>query len=376
LQSIPRFIQALTQTPSSKNPSPIKLRAGTVHYTWFTEWWNKDIQARIDSRPTKFVGYKNANLASSKDKTLNNIVFEAMGSVRNVDDFLLCEYGINNLKASLWSNSAPINEDHWKNTAKFAASGQIPSNEHLSGMRTVLAVYEYMNQPEVTKRMQKTIRNVKIELGNVKHLTNNKLPKNSQGVEVDLSTAWIDFMDQQLEKFRVRGEEWLKDAVTFGLAEYKKALVILENEQKTITAEKNEKDPKKKKAQEDKRTKARNKAVQGVTAKSDNLDKMEKIFNDAKEDLQTAETILEKIADRAKKEAEKKVQRWEEKITKFRSARAKLTSAKKQYGKAERELCKHDDTLLRLEIENLTKDIGYLEAFGKAGRALKMPKAE
>jgi hypothetical protein len=168
----------------------------------------------------------------------------------------------------------------------------------------------------------------------------------------------------------------LKDAVTSGLAEYKKALVILEKEQKTITAEKNEKDPKKKKAQEDKRTKARNKAVQGVTVKSDNLDKMEKIFNDAKEDLQTAETILEKIVDRAKKEAEKKVQRWEEKITKFRSARAKLTSAKKQYGKAERVLCKHDDTLLRLEIENLTKDIGYLEAFGKAGRALKMPKAE
>jgi hypothetical protein len=247
LQSIPRFIEALTQTSSPKNPSPIKLRAGTVHYRWFTEWWNKDIQAKIDSRPTKFVGYKNANLASSKDKTLNNIVFEAMGSVRNVDDFLLCEYGINSLKASLWSNSAPIREYDWRNTAKFAATGQIPSNEHLSGMRTVLAVYEYMNQPEVTKRMQKTIRNVKTELGNVKHLTNNKPPKNSQGVEVDLSTAWIDFMNQQLERFRVRGEEWLKDAVTFGLAEYKKALAILETEQKTITAEKERKGPEKEK---------------------------------------------------------------------------------------------------------------------------------
>jgi hypothetical protein len=376
LQSIPRFIQALTQTPSSKNRNPIKLRAGIVHYTWFTEWWNKDLQAKIDSRPTKFVGYKNADLASSKDKTLNNIVFEAMGSVRNVDDFLLCEYGINNLKASLWSNQAPIREDHWRNTAKFAATGQIPSNEHLSGMRTVLAVYEYMNQPEVTKRMQKTIRNVKIELGNVKHLTNNKLPKNSQGVEVDLSAAWIDFMNQQLERFRVRGEEWLKDAVAFGLTEYKKALVILETEQKTIIAEKNEKDPKKRKEHDDKRNIARNKAIKDVTAKSDNLDKMAKLFNDAKEELQTVETILEKIADRAKKEAEKKAQKWNEKKKKFESSRTKFRNAKKQYGRAERELCKHDDTLLRLEIENLTKDIGHLEAFGKAGKALKMPKAE
>jgi hypothetical protein len=177
LQSIPRFIEALTKTPSPKNPVPIKLRAGTVHYTWFTEWWNKDIQAKIDSRPTKFVGYKNASLALSKDKTLNNIVFEAMGSVRNVDDFLLCEYGINNIKASLWSNQAPIGEKDWRKTAKFAATGQLPFNEHLSGMRTVLAVYEYMNQPEVTKRMQKTIRNVKTELGNVKHLTNNNSRK-------------------------------------------------------------------------------------------------------------------------------------------------------------------------------------------------------
>jgi hypothetical protein len=39
-------------------------------------------------------------------------------------------------------------------------------------------------------------------------------------------------------------------------------------------------------------------------------------------------------------------------------------------------LSKHDDTLLRLEIQSLTKNIGYLEAFGKAGKALKMPEAE
>jgi formiminotetrahydrofolate cyclodeaminase len=63
-------------------------------------------------------------------------------------------------------------------------------------------------------------------------------------------------------------------------------------------------------------------------------------------------------------------------MNKLLSVKGKLTTAKKQYGKAERELYKHDDTLLRLEIEELEKDIGYLEAFEKASRALKMPKAE
>jgi hypothetical protein len=76
---------------------------------------------------------------------LNNIVFKAMGLVQNVDDFLLCEYGINSLKASLWSNSALICEYDWRNTAKFAAIGKILSNKHLSSIRTVLAVYKYMN---------------------------------------------------------------------------------------------------------------------------------------------------------------------------------------------------------------------------------------
>ena len=82
-----------------------------------------------------------------------------------------------------------------------------------------MAVYEYMNTPEVAKRMQQTINNVKTELKNVKHLTNNQLPKNDKGVDVDLSVAWNDFTNKQLERSPKRGSDWLKDMIKDGLTE-------------------------------------------------------------------------------------------------------------------------------------------------------------
>lgn len=366
----------MTQTKTDKNKTPIPLAVGKVDSKWFNEWWNKDVQVKVDSRTDKFTGYKNSDDAARKDKTLNDIVFEAMGSVRNVNDFLLCEDSINSYKAKLWANEAPFAETDWKRIAKFAATGQLPSNEHLSGLRTVLAVYEYMNTPEVAKRMQQTIKNVKTELKNVKHLTDNKLPKNDKGVDVDLSVAWIDFMNKQLERFRKRGSDWLRDMIKDGLTEYKTALDLLLKEQKAIKAENAEKDAKKRKTLQDKRTTARNKAIKAIDDKEKNLATAITAMNKAKQDFQAAEDIIDKITDDAKKDAEKITQKYEAKKTALTKAKGKLTTAKKQMGRAERELVKYDDTLLTLEIDGLKKDIVYLQDFEKARLGLKMPKAE
>ncbi|KAF9696463.1 hypothetical protein EKO04_005206 [Ascochyta lentis] len=376
LQSIPRFIEALTETKTDKNKNPIPLKVGKVDSKWFNEWWNKDVQGKVDSRLDKFAGYKNSNDATRKDKTLNNLVFEAMGSTRNVNDFLLCEDGINSYKAKLWANEAPFAETDWKRITKFAATGQLPSNEHLSGVRTVLAVYEYMNTPEVAKRMQQTIKNVKTELKNVKHLTDNKLPKDVKGDDVDLSAAWIDFMNQQLERFRKRGDDWLKDMIKEGLAEYQKALDPLEEAQKAIEKENTEKEPTKKKALQDKRITARNKAVQVIGDKQTKLNAAIKEMNSAKKDLQDAEAIIDGIDDDAKKNAEKIVQKYDAKKTALTKAKGKLTTAKKQMGKAGRDEVKYDEALLKLEIKGLKEDIGHLQAFEKARLGLNMPKAE
>ena len=80
-------------------------------------------RVKVDSRTDKFSGYKNRDDAARKYQTLNDIVFEAMGSVRNVNDFLLCEDSINSFQAELWANEVPFAEIDWKRMAKFAATG-------------------------------------------------------------------------------------------------------------------------------------------------------------------------------------------------------------------------------------------------------------
>jgi chromosome segregation ATPase len=121
---------------------------------------------------------------------------------------------------------------------------------------------------------------------------------------------------------------------------------------------------------------ARNKAIKAIDDKEKNLATAATAMNKAKSDFQAAEDIIDKITDDAKKDAEKINQKYEAKKTALTKAKGKLTTAKKQMGKAERELVRYDDTLLRLEIEGLQKDIVYLQAFEKARLGLKMPKAE
>ena len=102
---------------------------------WFTEWWHKDVQDRIDTRSPTFKGYENSANILHKDKSLNDIIFEAMGSKRNVEDFVLCENGINAVKARLWMNSDPYQK--WKPETLKAAKGLLPSEKYLDAFRVV-----------------------------------------------------------------------------------------------------------------------------------------------------------------------------------------------------------------------------------------------
>lgn len=129
-----RFIEAITQTKSKGNRDPIQLSV-TIDGQWFHEWWNKDIQSKIDSRNPKFKGYQNNDKAIHKDKTLNNIIFEAFGSKRNARDFVLCEDTINSLKAKIWMNNNFARE--WNTQTAKAAKGFMSSDDYLSVIRTV-----------------------------------------------------------------------------------------------------------------------------------------------------------------------------------------------------------------------------------------------
>jgi hypothetical protein len=133
LQTIARFIEAATKTPNKNNPKPVKLSM-TVNDSWFQEQWMKRYPAKVPARPKPANGY---NPPVPKDASINDIVFEALGSKTNAKDLVLCEKAINSVKMYLWSNKNPMDPTNAKNIATAASDGAIPSTWHLSAMRTV-----------------------------------------------------------------------------------------------------------------------------------------------------------------------------------------------------------------------------------------------
>lgn len=116
-----------------------------VDISFFTKNWStkdSNVQKQIASRPTPFSGYSPSTALSS----LNDLVFEAMGSKSNTADFVLCEEGVNSMKAKLWSHVSPFTSTKWQDIARNAADGSIPSNRHLSGMRSVRETTTTNNQ--------------------------------------------------------------------------------------------------------------------------------------------------------------------------------------------------------------------------------------
>jgi|SRR5690242_14649512 len=99
-------------------------------------------------------------------------------------------------------------------------------------------------------------------------------------------------MTKQLEQFRKRSDDWLKDMIKERLSEYQKALALLEIEQQTIKNEKAEKGPPKKKALQDKKTTARNKAVKAIDDKETDLVAATAEMNRAKQVFQVEEDAI------------------------------------------------------------------------------------
>lgn len=115
-----------------------------VDIGFFINHWGTStpqVQQAIASRPSPFRRYNPKSALSS----LNDLIFEAMGSKTNTADFVLCEEGVNAMKAKLWSHSSPFTASRWKEIARDAADGSIPSNRHLAGMRSVSVFLHIMD---------------------------------------------------------------------------------------------------------------------------------------------------------------------------------------------------------------------------------------
>lgn len=94
-------------------------------------WTEKFVATKVASRTHK------PTIPMGKRQTLNDLVFEALGSSFNRADFVLCDKEINSYKERVWSADSPMNDDTLKDYIKFAISGALPSTYFLSPIRTV-----------------------------------------------------------------------------------------------------------------------------------------------------------------------------------------------------------------------------------------------
>ena len=107
-------------------------KANTKLKAFFKTWWNKELDSvKVGNRPNK------PSITMGDQTTINNLVFEALGSDNNKEDFVLCEDEINGYKARMWKKVAPMQNRKYGDAVKDAVAGKSTSNIYLSGLRNV-----------------------------------------------------------------------------------------------------------------------------------------------------------------------------------------------------------------------------------------------
>lgn len=110
--------------------------ADDIGFQFFEDFWNKPLPtATVDSRPNNPLPAKNQ--AKFKEPTLNDLVFQALGSSKNREEFVICEKSINSVKENVWSGADPMEEGRFKKYAGDAAKGILNKDTFLSPLRTV-----------------------------------------------------------------------------------------------------------------------------------------------------------------------------------------------------------------------------------------------
>ncbi|KAF2709024.1 hypothetical protein K504DRAFT_491640 [Pleomassaria siparia CBS 279.74] len=361
LQTIKSFIQSVTRTTDGKSTTdgkplkPIKL-SQTVEGDWFSQYWNKRYPARVRNRPKQVAAYPRPD--NPPDTSINDIVFEALGSKTNADDFVLCESSINSAKARLWANKSPSKSKPLKVLAERAASGVVDSSKYISVIRTALAVYDYMKLSEVDTRLKREIQHVKTELNmeNIKAIVgDDNLPKDKTTKKtVDLAEMWEKYMVRHMARFERKGVDWLKEHLTSSLLFYQPGLEDLEKAEKEMKAEDDTQKQKRiKKATLLKRN-ARSLNLNLARAKDD-VEAKEKEFLNIKKQVDAVP-------------ADKRLD--EKKRLRFARYNFQRTAAKKIYNKreleywrAQREIIALDDKELPVTLKQVRAEVEQLKAF-------------
>jgi chromosome segregation ATPase len=164
-----------------------------------------------------------------------------------------------------------------------------------------LAVFEYMNEAEVKKRLQASVKNVGIELQNVKYFTKET---------TDLAKLWYAFIEKHLTDVENTAKTWLNDRIE---KETEKEIANMITTLKELEADLKKKENSKNKATHEKKSKEAS-------------DKLDKEIKTAKDAVATQETVLKN----AETDLETKRDASTKKKTELKDEEAKLTAVIEQ----------------------------------------------
>ena len=116
-------------------------------------------------------------------------------------------HNINFLKSRLWGGLDPVPTTQWRDKELNNPEHFTIAHEYLT---SVIAVFEYLNIPQIQKNMRDTFNNVSADLGEMQEALNAR--RKEQGVfapELNLPALWEQFIRAQYEVMTSTAHSWV-----------------------------------------------------------------------------------------------------------------------------------------------------------------------
>ncbi|GAM40244.1 hypothetical protein TCE0_038r12439 [Talaromyces pinophilus] len=201
LQVIPQFFQTITAgnlvsgSPIHYNPVPFEFFATAGQIPGSLGAINLPFLANVRASP---IGQSTAQSPAER-------VMYPLGATKNAADFYLLRSKFNGVKASIFKNSENIVD----NMDIYTADLTNPSIA-LKGLRDVIAVWAYLNDPPVTQSVVNVANNVRAQLA----ITAQRWPLQPSGFPIDLVNAWDEWFPDMLIHQAERSSLWIEDQIT------------------------------------------------------------------------------------------------------------------------------------------------------------------
>lgn len=233
-----------------------------------------------------------------------------------------------------------------------------------------LGALDYMKV--VMSKANNEIENVQRELSreNLEYLTNNDLPKDSDGGVIDLGALWNEYMDKQLHRYEVKAATWLETQLRHAIPLYQKELTVLSRAQKALTNEARMPAGNQKTTKTNRRVAKRNQLIKALPRKRYTLQRAQQAYDVENRKFEGLQRQLVGVP-QAQLLARQHAIGWFPQIRARTTARNKLHEATRQVGLAERAIEKLDPQSLPHILQGHRADLVQLKSYRDKVNALK-----